>query len=122
MKCYFCQYQLQSRLSTIIKCQNCEKEHGVIVYTSQDDEGLVFAHIYIDQRIFTKVPAVAISNKGSYMLSTGHNYHFRLHLREGFTNLSDDDENGVGDLIKIPHFPVTPANAKQKLQTYLIFL
>lgn len=121
MNCYFC----NNSLEYINKdgweyCEQCEKDHDVFVYTVDDLEGkLLFAHIYIDKTTKIQVP----SRWGPPMIITvGYKYHFRLHLQENKTMLLfTNGETIFEELNTFEGFPITPSNAKERLQTILTF-
>jgi len=135
MKCYFCQTELKIdgrcvdlRHPYYSPCETCFVLHGVGVYTvnglknnrllqSRDDGELLYAHIYIDERSFIQMPGFL----SSLTFASGNYYHIRLHLREGYTLVSDSGEEEGHDLLKLPGFPIKPENAKQKLKLYLLF-
>ena len=144
MNCYFCKtklkYQSFRPLEQAMKynlfdhCENCEKLYGVKVHTMnglkehtpgqydlEDDGELQYVHIYIDERTIIDIPCLGSLSFCRSHLVFGHNYHIRLHLREGFTNVADPTDSEPNDLFKVPGFPFRPDNAKEKLKLYLLF-
>ncbi len=115
MNCYFCQNELKeisdmthTRANGTLwrwyeSCDYCTTTYGVSkVFTTPDEDGSVlFAHIYID-------------------LPPSFNWHVRLHLKEGFTNIDEPDEHRW-DVFRVPGFPINPSNAKDKVKLYLVF-
>jgi hypothetical protein len=119
MKCYFCQKELGIAQSTEDQlnyyCHDCPKGSIKTVITSyppcnaishyMHSEGFgelekepTFAHIYVQLR------------------SNGPTFHVRLHLKEGFTSITNSLEN-----MEIPHIRFDPSNIVERLKIYLLF-
>jgi hypothetical protein len=121
MNCYFCQQEClpqggHNDLDPINWiCKNCVqpiKNGTMTVFISpgrlvchkiSKTDDLLFVHIYLD---YTAYP------------ERGRNYHVRLHLQEGYTQIW---EAGIRCLLQFPGFPINPTNAEQKLKLYLLF-
>lgn len=142
MKCYFCQTELELDPHWLLQkggpnwefckdrpswdhCKKCEADYGVKTITCQDfDSGdLIYAHIYLDDRKFIHIPFPGrILGAGTTIWASGNNYHFRLHLKENYTNFGEPDDSNANDMAIIPGFPVTPANARDTVKRILISL
>lgn len=122
MNCYFCQYELIKQKSKALyyqfydPCPNCSNQNDILnVYTSKD-----YCQIYVgvNYKIINIPGSFPMSNS---CLELGRKYQIRLHLHEGFTNICETTGDTVKELFKVPGFPFTPQNAKEKLSLYLTF-
>lgn len=125
MKCYFCnEEQTEEPQTGRIRCYPCSCDFPGVTYvaTMVDEKGaLLYAHIYIDESTIVQIPGATWMPHVGFTMRLGHNYHIRLHLQEGFTNIGDPTDSEVNDIMKVPGYPIKPSNAKQKLKTYLLF-
>lgn len=117
--CYFCRSD-EAYIDRVGRygCPICSKEYPGVNWslTTYDNEGLLFAHIYLNE---TEVTSVTDHN---FIVKPRRWYHVRLHLREDYTIVRDaDDINHKVDLLKLPGHPITPVNAKEKVKLYLLF-
>jgi hypothetical protein len=122
MKCYFCQnaiYDIDQ--NGFFDCEACAKKittgKGQVIHVT-DGQGLLFVHIYIDRRTICRLGGSVF---GSTSYVEGCSYHFRLHVRENYTNLGIPTDSDVNDICKITGFPINPDNAEEKLKLYLLF-
>ena len=127
MKCYFCQEELyDTERNGFFDCQECSQKisgKGSVTMVT-DAQGLLYAHIYIDRTTSHTyhMPNIALKiASGPRSYTTGHVYHFRLHIREGFTNFGAPSDYEFNDICKITGFPVNPSNAEEKMKLYLLF-
>lgn len=103
--CYFCRAEETALRTDRHGCPHCTYNYPGVgwVLSTYDDYGIIFAHIYLDA---TETP--------------GHWYHVRLHIRDNYTIIRDTNDFNI-DLLKLPGFPINPANAKEKVKLYLLF-
>jgi len=128
IRCYFCQTYLEESYANIHFCVTCQKDFDLNhVSTVVDNSGLLcYAHIYLlgpDYKTVV-VPTARHPNfpgVGSLTLETGTKYHVRLHLQEEFTSISKPLNDSYNHIVDVPGFPITPANIRKKLPTYILF-
>ncbi len=134
MKCYFCQRELTSKMRGSLidfsEFLSCMAEHNVdhVIMTPVDEKhpnDLLFAHIYINGPDYQVIQIPTLTPMGGTLtqyLSVGHRYQFRLEIADNQTYLVSIQGDNYQNLAILPGLNITPANAKQKLKTYLTFL
>ena len=128
MNCYFCNNLLiklaNSKFNFYEPCDFCRKDDILNVYTVVDnDHKLLYVQIYvgIDYEIITLPRVGFFAGTIGTTVECGRKYQIRLHLQENLTVISEVTNNNMKELLKIPGFPINPANAKEKLKLYLTF-
>lgn len=108
MNCYFCNANISDQIVGSSFCAFCTKQYNLhAVYTTYSQAGeLLYAHIYIK-----------LKNIGDYQI--------RLHINANTTWILSGviDSHGTRNFNEeffMPNFPFTPANAAEKLTTYLL--
>jgi len=107
--CYFCQEPCRPYFNHYGCIERCLRDKVVQVLTTTEglNREVTFVHIYIGE-------------------GTTYDYHIRLN----FIDKDDIYKNTTSvitaytgrDIIVLPGYPITPANATQKLRTILTFL
>lgn len=114
MNCYFCQSPLKedsishrradgTSWKFYESCDNCVATCDVdkVFTTFADDSSVLYAHIYIAEPTAT--------------------WHIRLHLKEDYTQIGEDEDGWNDVLFQIPSFPINPSNARDKVKLYVLF-
>jgi hypothetical protein len=89
-------------------CFSCQNKYQLrrVVTTSQktDNEIIQYAHIFYD--------------------TPQRTYHIRLHIFDNYTNIAIIKPDGYysdNSALRLPGYPLTPANVKNKLPIYMLF-
>jgi hypothetical protein len=109
LNCYFCKGELYKPgkiASGILRCEPCQSKYdleSVITTFDVNTFEAMYAHIFIySDDLYGKI------------------YQIQLTLDENCTLIIDDAISNK-PLLKLPGFPITPQNAKEKLKLYLTF-